>query len=108
MMKPLAIGHAELYIYPEKVAPQDAIVSPQRVDVMTVQELVHVLHMLPIETSFTVLLSINECIVGNGKYFMTHENVTVLHEYGACVGFLTHPLVLLHELRQREMQQEEV
>lgn len=106
-MNSLAIGHAELYIYPEKVSPQDTIVSPQRIDVATIQELVQILHMLPVETSFTVLLSINECIVGNGKYFMTHENITVLHEYGACVGFLVNPSVLLRELRQQGMQDRE-
>lgn len=103
-MKPLAIGHAELYIYPEKIGEQDTIVSPQRIDVATVQELVQVLHMMPTQSSFTVLLSINECIVGNGKYFMDTENITILHEYGACVGFLVNPLTLLREMRQHETE----
>jgi len=101
-MSMVALGHAELYIYPEKVAPQDKIVSPQRIDVSTIQDLIEVLTLMPAETSFSVLLVINECVVGNGKYFMTHETVTVLHEYGACVDFLVKPLATLHELRKQQ------
>jgi hypothetical protein len=101
-MNALSIGHAELYIYPEKVALQDKMVSPQRIDVADLQELVEVLQMMPVETSFSVLLVINDCVVGNGKYFMTHENITVLHEYGACVGFLTKPLALIQEARAQK------
>ncbi|GCE13636.1 hypothetical protein [Tengunoibacter tsumagoiensis] len=99
-MNTLSIGHAELYIYPEKVSSHDTIVSPQRIDVANQQELIEVLNMMPAETSFSVLLVMNECVVGNGKYFMTHETVTILHEYGACVGFLIKPLALLREARQ--------
>jgi hypothetical protein len=99
-MNALSIGHAELYVYPEKVTAQDTIVSPQRIDVTGLQGLVEVLTMMSAETSFSVLLVMNECVVGNGKYFMTHETVTVLHEYGACVGFLHKPLALLREARQ--------
>ncbi len=101
-MSTMALGHAELYIYPEKVAPQDKIISPQRIDVATMQDLVEVLTLMSAETSFSVLLVINECVVGNGKYFMTHETVTVLHEYGACVDFLVKPLMTLHELRRNK------
>ena len=104
-MNPMAIGHAELYIYPEKVSSQDRIVSPQRVDVANIQELVEVLTMMPAETSFSVLLVMNECVVGNGKYFMTHDTVTVLHEYGACAGFLIKPVDLLREARQQKQEQ---
>ncbi len=104
-MKATAIGHAELYIYPEKVTSHDAIVSPQRIDVADIQEMVEVLLMMPAETSFSVLLIINECVVGNGKYFMTHETISVLHEYGACVGFLLKPLALLREARFQQQQQ---
>jgi hypothetical protein len=96
-----AIGHAELYIYPEKVEPQDQIVSPQRVDVIGIENLLEVLTLMPAETSFSVLLVINDCVVGNGKYFMTHETVTILHEYGACTGFLMKPLKMLQEARIR-------
>ena len=106
-MKPFSIGHAELYIYPEKVAAQDTLVSPQRIDVADLQELVEVLQMMPVETSFSVLLVMNDCVVGNGKYFMTHENITILHEYGACAGFLTKPLALIQEARAQQAQQKE-
>ena len=110
MINPGTLGHAELYIYPEKVEPQDRIHSPQRVDVASVQELLEVLTSMPAETSFSVLLIINDCVVGNGKYFMTHETVTILHEYGACVGFLVKPLTLLREARlqyhQRKQQEQ--
>jgi hypothetical protein len=104
-MNAFSIGHAELYIYPEKVAPQDTIVSPQRIDVGDLAELVKVLQMMPVETSFSVLLVINECVVGNGKYFMTHETITVLHEYGACVGFIARPLDLIKETQAQQAQQ---
>lgn len=57
--------------------------------------------LMPAETSFSVLLVINDCVVGNGKYFMTHETVTILHEYGACTGFLIKPLKMLQEARIR-------
>lgn len=100
-MASMAIGHAELYIYPEKVTPQDTIVNPQRLDISTLQELVEALHLMPTETSFSVLLVMNECVVGNGKYYMTNETVTVLHEYGACAGFIAKPLALLQEARAR-------
>lgn len=103
-MNTLAIGHAELYIYPEKAMPQDPISTPQRVDVSDIQELVEVLHLMAAETSFSVLLVINECVVGNGKYFMTHDSITVLHEYGACNGFLLKPLTLLQETRAQRME----
>ncbi|GCF09079.1 hypothetical protein [Dictyobacter arantiisoli] len=103
-MNVMAIGHAELYIYPEKVAPQDRIVSPQRIDVASTQELLEVLTSMSAETSFSVLLVINECVVGNGKYFMTHETVTILHEFGACIGFLVKPLALLREARLEYQQ----
>ncbi len=103
-MNALAIGHAELYVYPEKVTAQDTIVSPQRIDVASTQELIEVLTMMPAETSFSVLLVINECVVGNGKYYMTHDTVSILHEYGACVGFLVKPVGLLRELRQQQWQ----
>ena len=101
-MHAMAIGHAELYIYPEKITPQDKIVTPQRRDVADLQEFVEVLAMLPAETSFSVLLVVNDSVVGNGKYFMTHETVTILHEYGACTGFLLKPLALLREARQQQ------
>ncbi|GCE19974.1 hypothetical protein [Dictyobacter kobayashii] len=103
-MNAMAIGHAELYIYPEKVTPHDRISSPQRIDVVGTQELLEVLVSMPAETSFSVLLVINDCVVGNGKYFMTHETVTILHEYGACVGFLVKPLTLLREARQEHQR----
>ncbi|GCE05896.1 hypothetical protein [Dictyobacter aurantiacus] len=103
-MNAMAIGHAELYIYPEKVTPQDRISSPQRIDVTGTQELLEVLTSMPAETSFSVLLVINDCVVGNGKYFMTHETVTILHEYGACVGFLVKPLAILREARQEHQR----
>jgi hypothetical protein len=107
MMNSGSLGHAELYIYPEKVEPQDQIVSPQRVDVASVQELLEVLTLMPSETSFSVLLVINDSVVGNGKYFMTHETVTILHEYGACMGFLVKPLTLLREARLKHHQQQQ-
>ena len=103
-MHAMVIGHAELYIYPEKVAPHDTIVSPQRIDVSNMQELIEALTIMPAETSFSVLLVINECVVGNGKYYMTHETVSVLHEYGACTGFLVKPVALLREARQQQAQ----
>jgi hypothetical protein len=103
-MNAFSIGHAELYIYPEKVAMQDTIVSPQRIDVGDLAELVKVLQMMPIETSFSVLLVINDCVVGNGKYFMTHETITVLHEYGACAGFIAKPLSLIKEAQSQQAQ----
>jgi len=102
-MNVLSIGHAELYIYPEKVSPQDTIINPQRMDIVDLQELVNVLQMMPVETSFSVLLVMNDCVVGNGKYFMTHENITVLHEYGACAGFIAKPLALIKEARAQQM-----
>ena len=104
-MDATAIGHAELYINPEKVSPQDRIVSPRRVDVTNLRELVEVLQLMPAETSFSILLVMNDCVVGNGNYFMTHETITALHEYGACQGFFTKPLALLHEARKRMDQQ---
>ena len=100
-MNMLPIGHAELYIYPENALPQDSIPMPQRIDVTDLQALVEVLNAIPSETSFSVLLVINECVVGNGKYFMNSENAVILHEYGACVGFLIKPLALLRDARQR-------
>jgi hypothetical protein len=103
-MNSLSIGHAELYIYPEKVAIQDTIVSPQRIDVGDLAELVKVLQMMPVETSFSVLLVMNDCVVGNGKYFMTHETVTVLHEYGACTGFIAKPLNLIKDAQAQQAQ----
>ena len=103
-MNSRSIGHAELYIYPEKVALQDTIVSPQRIDVGDLAELVKVLQMMPVETSFSVLLVINDCVVGNGKYFMTHETITVLHEYGACTGFIAKPLALIKEAQAQQAQ----
>ncbi|GCE27449.1 hypothetical protein KDA_29330 [Dictyobacter alpinus] len=103
-MNAFAIGHAELYIYPEKVTPHDRIVSPQRIDVTGTQDLLEVLTSMPAQTSFSVLLVINDCVVGNGKYFMTHETVTILHEYGACIGFLVKPLAMLREARQSHAQ----
>ena len=104
-MDATTLGHAELYINPERVSPQDKIVSPQRIDVANIQELVEVLTLMPAETSFKVLLVMNECIVGNGTYFMNHETITALHEYGACQGFFVKPLALLHEARKRTEQQ---
>ncbi|GER88802.1 hypothetical protein KDW_29640 [Dictyobacter vulcani] len=104
-MNAFAIGHAELYIYPEKVSPQDRIASPQRIDVTGMQDLLEVLTSMSAETSFSVLLVMNDCVVGNGKYFMTHETVTILHEYGACVGFLVKPLTMLREARMKHHQQ---
>ncbi|SRR5579883_870816 len=104
-MSAMSIGHAELYIYPEKVTAYDTIVAPQRIDVTQMQELLEVLTMMPAETSFSVLLVINDCVVGNGKYFMTPETVTVLHEYGACTGFLLKPLALLSEARRQQASQ---
>ncbi|HAG97297.1 MAG TPA: hypothetical protein DCL75_00115 [Ktedonobacter sp.] len=100
-MNVLAIGHAELYMYPENTMPQESPPMPQRIDVTDLQVLVEVLNAVPSETSFSVLLVINECVVGNGKYFMNSENTVILHEYGACVGFLIKPLALLREARQR-------
>lgn len=102
-MNALSIGHAELYIYPEKVSSHDAIVAPQRMDIADLQELVDVMHMMSAETSFSVLLVMNECVVGNGKYFITEDSISILHEYGACVGFLRKPLALLQEARMRAM-----
>ncbi len=107
MKHPMAIGHAELYIYPEKVSPHDRIVSPQRADVSSIEDLTEVLTLMPAETSFSVLLVMNDCVVGNGKYFMTHETITILHEYGACVGFLVKPTQMLHEMRGRGRGKEE-
>ena len=103
-MNAVSIGHAELYIYPEKVAVEDTIVSPQRIDVADLAELVKVLQMMPVETSFSVLLVIIDCVVGNGKYFMTHESITVLHEYGACTGFIAKPLNLIKEAQAQQAQ----
>src|SRR5436853_7831679 len=99
-MNMLPIGHAELYIYPENTLPHDSIPMPQRIDVTDLQALVEVLNAIPAETSFSVLLVINECVVGNGKYFMTEDNAVINREYGACVGFLIKPLALLREARQ--------
>jgi hypothetical protein len=104
-MNALSIGHAELYIYPEKVALEDTIVNPQRIDIADMAELVRVMQMMPVETSFSVLLVMNDCVVGNGKYFMTHETVTVLHEYGACAGFIAKPLNLLKEAQTQQQAQ---
>ena len=104
-MNTLSIGHAELYIYPEKVALQDTIVNPQRIDIADLAELVKVLQMMPVETSFSVLLVMNDCVVGNGKYFMTHETITVLHEYGACIGFIAKPLALIKEAQAQQQEQ---
>lgn len=101
-MNVMAIGHAELYIHPEKVEAHDRIVSPQRIDVTNTQELLEVLTAMPAETSFSVLLVMNDCVVGNGKYFMTHETVTILHEFGACAGFLIKPLTILREARMEQ------
>ncbi len=101
-MNVMAIGHAELYIHPEKVEAHDRIVSPQRIDVTNTQELLEVLTAMPAETSFSVLLVMNDCVVGNGKYFMTHETVTILHEFGACAGFLVKPLAILREARMAQ------
>lgn len=78
-MNVLAIGHAELYMYPENTMPQDAPPMPQRIDVTDLQVLVEVLNAVPSETSFSVLLVINECVVGNGKYFMNSENTELLY-----------------------------
>jgi len=103
-MNALSIGHAELYIHPEKVALEDTIVTPQRIDIADMAELVKVLQMMSIETSFSVLLVMNDCVVGNGKYFMTHESVTVLHEYGACAGFIAKPLNLLKDAQAQQAQ----
>ncbi|HTI15449.1 MAG TPA: hypothetical protein VL461_12950 [Dictyobacter sp.] len=105
-MNAMAIGHAEIYIYPEKISSQDRIVSPQRIDVASISELVEVLMIMPAETSFSVLLVMNESVVGNGKYFMTHETISVLHEYGACAGFLVKPLALLNEARKQQQGQQ--
>lgn len=100
-MNPLAIGHAELYIYPENTVQQDCTaITPHRMDVSDIQALVEVLNIIPNETSFSVLLVINECVVGNGNYFMTADNAVIIREYGACVGFLIKPLALLREARQ--------
>ena len=103
-MNTLSIGHAELYIHPEKVSMQDTIISPQRIDITDLGELVKVLQMMPIETSFSALLVINDCVVGNGKYFMTNETITVLHEYGACAGFIAKPLTLIKEAQAQQAQ----
>jgi hypothetical protein len=103
-MNALSIGHAELYIYPEKVTMQDTIVSPRRIDITDLGELVKVLQMMPVETSFSALLVINDCVVGNGKYFMTHETITVLHEYGACIGFIAKPLTLIKDAQAQQAQ----
>jgi hypothetical protein len=103
-MQTAAIGHAEFYVYPERVTPHDTIVSPQRIDVMDLQMLVEVLGMMPAETSFSVLLVINECVVGNGKYIKDHATISILHEYGACVGFLAKPLALLREAHQQQAE----
>src|SRR5256714_14005084 len=101
-MNPMAIGHAELYIYPENTVQQDdTSILPRRMDVSDMQALVEVLNIIPDETSFSVLLVINECVVGNGNYFMNSENAVILHEYGACVGFLIKPLALLRDARHR-------
>jgi hypothetical protein len=107
MKHPMAIGHAELYINPEKVSPHDKIVSPQRLDVSSIEDLTEVFTLMPAETSFSVLLVMNDCVVGNGQYFMTHETITILHEYGACVGFLVKPMQMLHEIRRRGGIQED-
>jgi hypothetical protein len=98
-MDAMTIGYAELYIYPEKVEAHDRIVSPQRIDVTNTQELLEALIAMPAETSFSALLVMNDCVVGNGKYFKTHETVTILHEFGACAGFLVKPLTILREAR---------
>jgi hypothetical protein len=103
-MNALSIGHAELYIHPEKVALEDTIVTPQRIDIADMAELVKVLQMMSIETSFSVLLVMNDCVVGNGKYFMTHETITVLHEYGACAGFIAKPLNLIKDAQAQQAQ----
>jgi hypothetical protein len=103
-MNAMTIGHAELYIHPEKVEAHDRIISPQRIDVTNTQELLEVLTAMSAETSFSVLLVMNDCVVGNGKYFMTHETVTILHEFGACSGFLVKPLALLREARMEYHQ----
>ncbi|GAC1380767.1 MAG: hypothetical protein NVS4B7_06860 [Ktedonobacteraceae bacterium] len=100
-MSLLAIGHAELYIYPENTVQPDHTITPRRVDVADIQTLVEVLNVIPGETSFSVLLVVNECVVGNGNYFMTNDNAVILREYGACVGFLITPLAMLREARQR-------
>ncbi len=100
-MNPFVIGHAELYIYAENIIQQEgAPLTPRRVDVSDIQELVEVLNVIPNETSFSVLLVINECVVGNGNYFMTADNAVIIREFGACVGFLIKPLALLREARQ--------
>jgi len=100
-MNPFVIGHAELYIYAENTVQQEgATLTPRRVDVSDIQELVEVLNIIPNETSFSVLLVMNECVVGNGNYFMTADNAIIIREFGACVGFLTKPLALLREARQ--------
>lgn len=104
-MKATAIGHAEIYVYPEKVTAHDTIVSPQRIDVADIQELVEVLAMMPEQSSFSILVVINECVVGNGKYVRDHKTISILHEYGACIGFLTKPLALLHEAWQQQHSQ---
>ncbi|MFL5628418.1 MAG: hypothetical protein ACJ788_22795 [Ktedonobacteraceae bacterium] len=100
-MNPFAIGHAELYIYAENTIQQEGTtLAPRRLDVSDIQELVEVLNIIPNETSFSVLLVINECVVGNGNYFMTADNAVIIREFGACVGFLIKPLALLREARQ--------
>jgi hypothetical protein len=100
VMNTLAIGHAEIYIYPENAVLPDHTIAPRRIDVSNMQELAEVLSVIPNETSFSLLLVMNECVVGNGNYFMNNDNAVILREYGACVGFLIKPLALLRESRQ--------
>jgi len=105
-MTVIPIGHAELYIYPENVVQPDSTIMPRRIDVSDMQALLEVLNMIPGETSFSILLVMNECVVGNGNYFMGTDNAMILREFGACVGFLIQPLALLREARQRATEQQ--
>lgn len=105
-MTVLPIGHAELYIYSEDAVQPDATIMPRRIDVSDIQALLEVLNVIPSETSFSVLLVMNECVVGNGNYFMGTDNAMILREFGACVGFLIQPLALLREARQRAAEQQ--
>ena len=84
-MNPLAIGHAELYIYPENTIQQDGTtIMPHRMDVSDIQALVEVLNIIPNETSFSVLLVMNECVVGNGNYFMAADNAVMISPVVSC------------------------
>ena len=75
------VGYASLYVHDGR-HPAAALVGMAR----TFDELRDMVAALPEMTTFDMQLVMNGAIVGNGHYYKDADGVSVLHEFGACLG----------------------